>query len=81
MLNVFQGLKHQVLWKWETEEMPVLPSNVHLMKWLPQQAILAHPNLKLFIHHGGQSSFQESLCHKKPTVQHLNIKNDFLNNY
>ena len=43
------------------------PSNVKLSKWLPQEAILAHPNLKLFVTHGGQSSSQEALCHKKPT--------------
>jgi hypothetical protein len=52
---------------------------VMLAKWLPQQDILAHPNLKVFISHGGQSSFQETLCHQKPVVsisvavdQHLN---------
>ena len=34
--------------------------------WLPQQDILAHSNLKVFITHAGQSSFQELLCHQKP---------------
>ena len=67
-LNVFKGLKQKVLWKWETEEMADKPDNVMLSKWLPQQEILAHPNCKLFITHGGQSSFQETLCHKKPVV-------------
>merc|ERR1712173_483980 len=32
------------------------------------QDILAHPNLKAFITHGGQSSFQEALCHQKPIL-------------
>ena len=67
-LNSFRKLKQKVLWKWETEHMEGLPDNVMLSKWLPQQEILAHPNLKLFITHGGQSSFQETLCHKKPVV-------------
>ena len=67
-LNVFRRLKQKVIWKWESEEMPNQPSNLHLSKWLPQQDILAHPKLKLFITHGGQSSSQEALCHKKPTV-------------
>ena len=44
------------------------PDNVMLKKWLPQQAILAHPKLKLFVTHGGQSSCQEALCHQKPIV-------------
>ncbi len=45
-----------------------LPSNVMTSKWLPQQDVLAHKNTKLFITHAGQSSFQETLCHKKPAV-------------
>ena len=68
-LNVFGGLKQKVLWKWETEEMEGKPDNVLLSKWLPQQEVLAHPNVKLFVTHGGQSSFQETLCHGKPVVK------------
>lgn len=67
-LNVFKGLKQKILWKWETEIMEDKPDNVMLSKWLPQQEVLAHPNVKLFITHGGQSSFQETLCHGKPVV-------------
>jgi glucuronosyltransferase len=67
-LNVFKGLKQKILWKWETEEMEDKPDNVLLSKWLPQQKVLAHPNVKLFITHGEQASFQETLCHKKPVV-------------
>lgn len=39
-LNVFSRLKQRVIWKWETEEMPDLPKNVKLSKWLPQQDVL-----------------------------------------
>jgi glucuronosyltransferase len=67
-LSAFKKLKQKVLWKWETETMDGKPDNVILSKWLPQQEVLAHPNVKLFITHGGQSSFQETLCHKKPVV-------------
>ncbi len=68
LLNVFRKLKQKVLFKWETETMDNLPSNVKLSKWLPQQDVLAHPNTKVFVTHGGQSSCQESLCHQKPVV-------------
>ena len=69
LLNVFGRFKqYDVIWKWETEEMPDKPDNVLLSKWLPQQEILGHPNLKVFITHAGQSSFQETLCHQKPVV-------------
>jgi glucuronosyltransferase len=68
LTSVFGQLKQRVIWKWETEEMKDKPDNLMLGKWLPQQDILAHPKLRLFITHGGQSSCQEALCHQKPTV-------------
>lgn len=38
---VFRQLPQRILWKWEVdEEMPDLPSNVKLARWLPQQDIL-----------------------------------------
>lgn len=66
--TVFAKLPQRILWKWETEEMEGKPENVMLSKWLPQQDILAHPNMKIFISHMGQSSSQEALCHGKPVV-------------
>ena len=68
LLSVFGKLKEKVLWKWETDHMEDQPSNVMLHKWLPQQDVLGHPNVKLFVSHGGQSSFQETVCHQKPAV-------------
>lgn len=68
LMNVFSSLKQRIVFKWETEDMPNKPDNVLLSKWLPQQDILGHKNVKLFISHGGQSSCQESLCHQKPLV-------------
>ena len=74
LLNTFKKLKQKVIWKWETEQMEGLPSNVKLSKWLPQQDILAHPNTKVFITHAGQSSTQETLCHKVPVVSSTLLK-------
>ena len=67
--NAFGSLSQRVLLKWENVSLPRVPSNIKLIKWLPQQDVLAHPNLRLFASHGGQSSFQETLCHKKPAVR------------
>ena len=53
------------MWVWDEIEMLGKPDNVLLTKWAPQQDILAHPNLKVFVTHAGQSSFQEALCHQK----------------
>ena len=70
LLRVFGKLKQKVLWKWETDHMEDKPPNVMLHKWLPQQDVLGHPNVKLFVSHGGQSSFQETVCHQKPAVSY-----------
>ncbi|XP_071750223.1 LOW QUALITY PROTEIN: UDP-glucosyltransferase 2-like [Lepeophtheirus salmonis] len=67
-IKAFSKLKQRVIWKWETEVMEDTPTNLLLKKWLPQKEILAHPNLKLFVSHAGQSSFQETLCFQKPAL-------------
>ncbi|XP_065332904.1 uncharacterized protein LOC135934835 [Cloeon dipterum] len=68
LLDAFSELPQRVIFKWETEEMPNKPNNVKIGKWLPQQAVLAHPNLKLFITHGGLLSTQEAAYHGVPLV-------------
>uniref|UniRef100_A0A182P3N9 Uncharacterized protein n=1 Tax=Anopheles epiroticus TaxID=199890 RepID=A0A182P3N9_9DIPT len=68
ILAMIRGLKQRVIWKWDQDEMPNKPSNVFIGKWLPQDAILAHPNLKLFITHGGLGSISEAMYHGVPIV-------------
>ncbi|CAB3377022.1 Hypothetical predicted protein [Cloeon dipterum] len=68
LLDAFSELPQRVIFKWETEEMPNKPNNVKIGKWLPQQAVLAHPNMKLFITHGGLLSTQEAAYHGVPLV-------------
>ncbi|KAB0795113.1 hypothetical protein PPYR_11952 [Photinus pyralis] len=68
ILKVFSKLKHKVLWKWEADVLPNQPKNVRLGKWFPQQDILAHPNIKLFITHGGYLSTTEAIYHGVPIV-------------
>ncbi|ODN03640.1 UDP-glucuronosyltransferase 2B14 [Orchesella cincta] len=67
-LRVFAKIKQKVIWKWETESMPDTPPNVKISKWLPQQDILGHPNIKLFMTHGGLLSVQEAVYHGVPLL-------------
>ena len=45
-----------------------VPANVHLLSWLPQQDILAHPNTKLFITHCGNNGQYEAVYHGVPMI-------------
>nr|XP_023017629.1 UDP-glucuronosyltransferase 2B31-like [Leptinotarsa decemlineata] len=52
IIDAFSKLNQIILWKFESQLSDV-PKNVIIRRWLPQSEILAHPNLKLFITHGG----------------------------
>ena len=67
-LETFSRLSYTVIWKWDGEVMSDLPSNVILQTWLPQQDLLAHHHLKVFVTHGGLLSLQETLYHSTPIV-------------
>ncbi|XP_069690476.1 UDP-glycosyltransferase UGT5-like isoform X1 [Periplaneta americana] len=68
LLKAFAKIKQKVLWKWETESLPGQPDNVRLGQWLPQSDILAHPNVLLFVTHGGLLSSQEAITRGIPIV-------------
>ncbi|KAI6206299.1 Glucuronosyltransferase [Aphelenchoides besseyi] len=58
----------------------LLPSNVKVVEWMDQTAILQHANTLAFITHGGSNSINEAAIHAVPLVgipfysdQHINI--------
>ncbi|XP_050575438.1 UDP-glycosyltransferase UGT5-like isoform X1 [Bombus affinis] len=65
--DVFAKLPYRVVWKFE-EDFPGKPDNVYIGKWLPQQTILAHPNIKLFIYQGGLQSSEETVYYGVPVL-------------
>ncbi|XP_050298924.1 UDP-glycosyltransferase UGT5-like [Anthonomus grandis grandis] len=67
ILKVLGKLKQRVIWKFE-EDLPNKPANVLIQKWCPQADILAHPNIKLFITHGGLLSTTETIYHGVPIL-------------
>lgn len=60
-VDSFRRLKQRVIWKFEDGSIPNQPENVLIRKWLPQNDILAHPNVILFISHGGMFSNSEAI--------------------
>ncbi|XP_049791726.1 UDP-glycosyltransferase UGT5-like [Schistocerca nitens] len=67
-IDAFREIPQRVVWKWEEETIPDIPDNVLVRKWLPQQEILAHPNVKLFIMQGGLQSLNEAAYRATPLI-------------
>ncbi|XP_017049013.1 LOW QUALITY PROTEIN: UDP-glycosyltransferase UGT5 [Drosophila ficusphila] len=69
MFNVVSKLKQKVVWKWDDlENTPGRSENILFLKWLPQDDILAHPNISLFITHAGKGGVTEAQYHGKPML-------------
>ncbi|XP_076227853.1 UDP-glycosyltransferase UGT5-like isoform X2 [Nomia melanderi] len=66
-LDVFAKLPYKVAWKFEGE-LPGKSDNVFISSWLPQQTILAQPNIKLFIYQGGVHSGSEAVHFGVPVL-------------
>ncbi|XP_069672948.1 UDP-glucosyltransferase 2-like [Periplaneta americana] len=81
LLGAFKELPQRILWKCKEDAFQELPSNVKLLKWIPQNDVLAHPKVVLFITHGGLLGTQEAIYSGVPMVgiplfadQELNIE-------
>lgn len=69
LFNVFSRLRLRVIWKTDDlENLPGNSSNIYYHNWLPQDDILAHPNLKLFINHAGKGGVAEAQYHGVPML-------------
>ncbi|XP_055848943.1 UDP-glycosyltransferase UGT5-like [Episyrphus balteatus] len=79
ILRTFKSLKQKVLWKFEDTNLPGKSDNVFISDWFPQDDVLAHPNVKLFITHGGLLSTTESIYHGKPFIGIPIFGDQFLN--
>ncbi|KAH8414352.1 hypothetical protein KR215_003852 [Drosophila sulfurigaster] len=60
MLQTFAQLKQRVVWKHEMQTMLNKSDNVFLSPMASQRQLLEHPNMKLFITHGGLLSTTEA---------------------
>ncbi|KAF5269864.1 hypothetical protein FQR65_LT17907 [Abscondita terminalis] len=80
LISVFSQLKQNVLWKFENESVE-MPENIKTVKRVSQVDVLAHPNIRLFITHGGLLSVTEAIHFGVPIIgipifadQKLNVK-------
>ncbi|XP_018573569.1 UDP-glucuronosyltransferase 2B7 [Anoplophora glabripennis] len=68
IVQAFKEIPYKVVWKFEGDDLPGKPDNVKLVRWAPQQIVLKHPNIKLFITQGGLQSMEEAVYSKVPMV-------------
>ncbi|XP_035452792.2 UDP-glucosyltransferase 2-like [Spodoptera frugiperda] len=88
LLQMFGEFKQTVIWKFEDNSLVDVPKNVQIVNWAPQQSILAHPNVKMFLTHGGLFSSIEAIHFGVPTIgipalfdQITNVNKAVLNGY
>ncbi|XP_075982592.1 UDP-glucosyltransferase 2-like [Anticarsia gemmatalis] len=74
LAEAFRELPFTVLWKIGNTTMINKPENVIAHTWFPQQQVLAHPNVKAFITHGGPRSLEEAVFYEVPIIGFPNVK-------
>ncbi|XP_053696923.1 UDP-glycosyltransferase UGT5-like [Sabethes cyaneus] len=79
IVNALRRLSLTVLWKWEDDNIGDLPKNVIIRKWLPQRDVLCHPNVRLFLSHGGLLGVSEAVHCQVPIVTTPIYGDQFLN--
>jgi UDP:flavonoid glycosyltransferase YjiC (YdhE family) len=68
-INAFNMTNMSVVWKFdEVEEGLEIPKNVKVVSWIPLADVLAHPNVKLLICHGGIFSIYEAIDRGIPMI-------------
>lgn len=69
IIKVLNKITEKVVLNWDHASAQDLnPAKFFTSKWLPQTEILAHPNVKLFITHGGLLSLTEAVYYGVPVV-------------
>uniref|UniRef100_A0A3Q2ED35 UDP-glucuronosyltransferase n=1 Tax=Cyprinodon variegatus TaxID=28743 RepID=A0A3Q2ED35_CYPVA len=66
--KVFAKLPQKVIWRYKGSRPDNLGNNTLLVDWMPQNDLLGHPKIKLFVAHGGTNGVQEALYHGVPIL-------------
>ncbi|KAF7216118.1 UDP-glucuronosyltransferase [Nothobranchius furzeri] len=66
--DAFRQIPQRVVWRYTGPLPKDVPKNVRVMKWLPQNDLLAHPKAKVFMTHGGTHGIYEGICNGVPML-------------
>uniref|UniRef100_A0A3B3IIU8 Uncharacterized protein n=1 Tax=Oryzias latipes TaxID=8090 RepID=A0A3B3IIU8_ORYLA len=64
----FAKLPQKVIWSYRGSRPSTLGNNTLVVDWIPQNDLLGHPKIKLFVAHGGTNGVQEAIYHGVPVV-------------
>ncbi|KAM9765654.1 UDP-glucuronosyltransferase 2A1-like [Menidia menidia] len=64
----FAKLPQKVIWSYKGRRPSTLGNNTLVVNWMPQNDLLGHPKVKLFVAHGGTNGVQEAIYHGVPVV-------------
>ena len=62
--DAFKRLPQRVIMRMDLPKDTEVPKNILLRKFLPQQAILAHPKVTLYFGHGGVNGLMEAIYYR-----------------
>jgi UDP:flavonoid glycosyltransferase YjiC (YdhE family) len=70
IIKALSKQKQKVIWKWDDEELAksVDQNKFFIRNWFPQDDILSHPNVKVFVTHGGLLGSTEAIYHGIPLI-------------
>ncbi|XP_038557937.1 UDP-glucuronosyltransferase 2A1-like [Micropterus salmoides] len=64
----FAKLPQKVIWRHRGDRPATLGNNTLIVDWMPQNDLLGHPKIKVFVAHGGTNGVQEAIYHGVPVV-------------
>ena len=70
LVQAFNQLDDTIIWKFtgKSRAEVKLNDNVHLLDWMPQNDLLGHPQIRVFVTHCGNNGQYEALYHGVPMV-------------
>ncbi|XP_072230773.1 UDP glucuronosyltransferase 5 family, polypeptide D1 [Leuresthes tenuis] len=66
--SVFAKMPQKVIWRHKGERPFALGNNTLIVDWMPQKDLLGHPQVKVFVAHGGTNGVQEAIYHGVPVL-------------
>ncbi|XP_072931511.1 UDP-glycosyltransferase UGT5-like [Epargyreus clarus] len=67
IISVLSSLPQRIIWKWNGD-IPTKDSDFYFAKWIPQNDLLAHPNVVAFFSHCGNLGITEAIHHGVPVL-------------